>query len=218
MSHVPAPSSSAIPATTTVSARFSKPMAPGTPGLTLVDSNGATVAGTRSYDATTRTITFTPSAPLASFVRYTATLAGTDAQGNPIASGGTWSFTTAKPPNPPGVCPCSLFSDETTPTILEINDGVPLSLGTRFTSDVKGVVTGVRFYKSPGNTGAHVGSLWNAERRRAGVRDVHERVGQRVAAAELRHTGRDREEHALRRVLPLPDGALLGHPQRLLRA
>ena len=141
--------------------RFSKPMAPGTPGLTLVDSNGATVAGTRSYDATTRTITFTPSAPLASFVRYTATLAGTDAQGNPIASGGTWSFTTAKPPNPPGVCPCSLFSDETTPTILEINDGVPLSLGTRFTSDVKGVVTGVRFYKSPGNTGAHVGSLWN---------------------------------------------------------
>ena len=161
MSHVPAPSSSAIPATTTVSARFSKPMAPGTPGLTLVDSNGATVAGTRSYDATTRTITFTPSAPLASFVRYTATLAGTDAQGNPIASGGTWSFTTAKPPNPPGVCPCSLFSDETTPTILEINDGTPLTLGTRFTSDVKGVVTGVRFYKSPGNTGAHVGSLWN---------------------------------------------------------
>jgi hypothetical protein len=161
MSQSPAPDSSAIPATTTVSARFSKPMAPGTPGLTLVDSNGATVAGTRSYDATTRTITFTPSAPLASFVRYTATLAGTDAQGNPIASGGTWSFTTAKPPNPPGVCPCSLFSDETTPTILEINDGTPLTLGTRFSSDVKGVVTGVRFYKSPGNTGAHVGSLWN---------------------------------------------------------
>jgi hypothetical protein len=161
MSHVPAPGSSAIPATTTVSARFSKPMAAGTPGLTLVDSNGANVAGTRSYDATTRTITFTPSAPLASFVRYTATLAGTDAQGNPIASGGTWSFTTAKPPNPPGVCPCSLFSDETTPTILEINDGTPLTLGTRFSSDVKGVVTGVRFYKSPGNTGAHVGSLWN---------------------------------------------------------
>ncbi|NUS65539.1 MAG: DUF4082 domain-containing protein, partial [Saccharothrix sp.] len=161
MSQAPAPGSSAIPATTTVSARFSKPMAPGTPGLTLVDSNGANVAGTRSYDATTRTITFTPSAPLASFVRYTATLAGTDTLGNPITSGGTWSFTTAKPPNPPGVCPCSLFSDETTPTILEINDGTPLTLGTRFTSDVKGVVTGVRFYKSPGNTGAHVGSLWN---------------------------------------------------------
>ena len=117
MSQSPAPDSSAIPATTTVSARFSKPMATGTPGLALVDSNGATVAGTRSYDATTRTITFTPSAPLAAFVRYTATASGTDAQGNPITSGGTWSFTTAKPPNPPGVCPCSLFSDETTPSI-----------------------------------------------------------------------------------------------------
>ena len=45
--------------------------------------------------------------------------------------------------------------------MLEINDGVPLTLGTRFTSDVKGIVTGVRFYKSPGNTGVHVGSLWN---------------------------------------------------------
>ncbi|KQV77995.1 hypothetical protein ASC64_04095 [Nocardioides sp. Root122] len=162
MSQSPAPDSSAIPVTTTVSARFSKAMAAGTPGLTLRDSNNQPVAGSTSYDAPNRTITFTPTNQLAAYVRYTATLSGTDAQGNPITSGGTWSFTTAKPPNPPGVCPCSLFSDETVPTVMEINDGVPLSLGTRFTSDAKGIVTGVRFYKSSGNTGAHVGSLWNA--------------------------------------------------------
>ena len=161
MSQTPAPDSTAIPVTTAVSARFSKAMAAGTPGLVLKDANGATVAGATSYDATTRTITFTPGAPLASYVRYTATLSGTDTLGNPITSGGTWSFTTAKPPNAPGVCPCSLFSDETVPTVPEINDGVPLSLGTRFTSDAKGVVTGIRFYKSTGNTGTHVGSLWN---------------------------------------------------------
>lgn len=161
MSHNPSPGSTAIPVTTTVSARFSKPMAAGTPSLSLVDANGANVPGSTTYDATTRTITLTPAAPLASYVVHTATLGGTDTQGNPITSGGTWSFTTAKPPNAPGVCPCSLFSDETTPTILEVNDGVPLSLGTRFTADVKGVVTGVRFYKSAGNTGTHVGSLWN---------------------------------------------------------
>jgi hypothetical protein len=161
MSHSPSPGSTAIPVSTTVSARFSKAMAAGTPGLTLVDSNGTTVPGSTSYDATTRTITFTPTNLLASYVVHTATLSGTDTQGNPIASGATWSFTTAKPPNAPGVCPCSLFSDETAPTILEINDGVPLTLGTRFTSDAKGVVTGIRFYKSPGNTGAHVGTLWN---------------------------------------------------------
>lgn len=161
MSHAPSPGSSAIPVDSAISARFSKPMAPGSTGLSLVDANGDPVAGTTTYDATTRTITLRPTAPLASYVRYTATLTGTDTQGEPIASGATWSFTTSKPPNPPGVCPCSLFSDETTPSVLEVNDGVPLTLGTRFTSDATGVVTGVRFYKSPGNTGVHVGSLWN---------------------------------------------------------
>jgi hypothetical protein len=161
MSQAPAPDSTAIPVTTTVSARFSKPMT-GTPGLVLRDANNQAVPGSTSYDAANRTITFTPTNQLASYVRYTATLSGTDTTGGSITSGGTWSFTTAKPPNAPGVCPCSLFSDEVTPTVMEINDGVPLSIGTRFSSDVKGVVTGVRFYKSSGNTGAHVGSLWNA--------------------------------------------------------
>lgn len=161
MSHAPSPGASAIATDTIVTARFSKPMAAGTPGISLRDANGTAVAGTTSYDTATRTITFRPAGVLASFVRHTATVTGTDTLGNPITSGDTWSFTTAKPPNQPGVCPCSLFSDETTPTVLEVNDGVPLSLGTRFTSDVNGVVTGVRFYKSPGNTGVHAGSLWN---------------------------------------------------------
>ena len=36
----------------------------------------------------------------------------------------------------------------------------------RFTSDVSGFVTGIRFYKGAANTGTHVGSLWTS----AGVR------------------------------------------------
>ena len=32
----------------------------------------------------------------------------------------------------------------------------------RFTSDLAGVVTGVRFYKGTSNTGTHTGSLWSA--------------------------------------------------------
>ena len=32
----------------------------------------------------------------------------------------------------------------------------------RFTTDVDGFVSGVRFYKGSGNTGTHVGSLWSA--------------------------------------------------------
>ena len=92
-------------------------MAPARPAWCCATPSGQAVPGTTSYDAANRTITFTPTSQLAAFVRYTATLSGTDAQGNPITSGGTWSFTTAKPPNPPGVCPCSLFSDEATPTV-----------------------------------------------------------------------------------------------------
>lgn len=34
-------------------------------------------------------------------------------------------------------------------------------LGTRFTPAVNGQVTGVRFYKAPGNVGPHVASLWS---------------------------------------------------------
>ncbi len=86
---------------------------PGSAGLALKDATGSTVAGSTSYDATTRTITFTPTAALSGFVKYTATLS---AQSTPRATtptaGKTWSFTTAKPPNAPGVCPCTLFDDD----------------------------------------------------------------------------------------------------------
>ena len=33
-------------------------------------------------------------------------------------------------------------------------------VGVKFTSDVNGQVTGIRFYKGTGNTGTHVGNLW----------------------------------------------------------
>ncbi|MET1060833.1 MAG: N,N-dimethylformamidase beta subunit family domain-containing protein, partial [Nocardioides sp.] len=99
----PLPGSSSVPLTTTVSAKFSKPMKPGTPGITVKDSTGATVAGSTSYDTATRTITFTPSAALSGFVKYDVTLAGVDSQDIPITGGKTWSFTTVRPPGAPGV-------------------------------------------------------------------------------------------------------------------
>lgn len=158
----PLAGSSSVPRTTTVSAQYSKPLVQGSAGLVLKDANGATVAGSTSYDATTRTITFTPSAALAGFVTYTATLSGTDTQGNAVSSGRTWSFRTAKPPATPGVCPCSLFDEDTVPTLLQDADTVPVTLGVRFSPDVTGSVTGVRFYKGVNNTGTHTGSLWTA--------------------------------------------------------
>ena len=163
MNRWPLPDSSSVPSTTTVSAKYSKAVVAGTEGLTLKDALGDIVPGTTSYDTSTRAITFTPDNPLNGFVKYTATLTGTDNQGNPITTGKSWSFTTAKPPNLPGVCPCTLFDDTMVPTLLEDVDKVAVELGVRFTADVNGTVTGVRFYKGVNNVGTHTGTLWRAD-------------------------------------------------------
>ena len=39
---------------------------------------------------------------------------------------------------------------------------MPLTLGVRFASDSPGKVTGIRYYKSAGNTGTHTGALYTA--------------------------------------------------------
>ena len=85
-------------------------------------------------------------------------------------------------------------------------DTAGIELGAKFTSDVDGWVTGVRFYKGAANTGTHTGSLWTASRRPAGSGDIHRRVGQRLAAGELLDAGRDPAGHHLRRVVLRPNG------------
>jgi len=59
-------------------------------------------------------------------------------------------------------CPCSLFSGGATPTVLEDEETSALQLGVKFRSDLNGTITGVRFYKSEGNVGTHVGTLWTS--------------------------------------------------------
>lgn len=157
----PIPSSSSVSVATKVSGVFSKPVTAASVQLTLRSAAGP-VAGTTVYDATTRKATFTPSSQLAFSTQFTATLAGTDTVGGQVSSGGTWTFTTAATAPVPGACPCSLYDDSVTPGIAEINDGLPLTLGVRFSSVSAGQVTGVRFYKSAGNTGTHTGTLYTA--------------------------------------------------------
>jgi hypothetical protein len=118
------------------------------------------VPGTVSYAATTRTVTFTPSSALSNSMTYSVAVIAKDTTGQALASGGTWSFTTAKPDPQAGVCPCGLFTDSTVPSIVEVQDS-PVTLGVRFASTTAGSVIGMRFYKSAGNTGTHVGTLWS---------------------------------------------------------
>lgn len=162
MNQWPLPGSSSVPTNSVVSARYSKPIAEGSQSIVVRDANGAAVPGTTTYAPTTRTVTFTPTAPLAGFVKYTVTVSGRDAQGNNVSTGGQWQFTTVKPPGAPGVCPCSLFDDSLVPTVLEAADPDAVTLGVRFTPDTNGQVSAVRFYKGVNNKGTHTGALWSA--------------------------------------------------------
>ena len=57
------------------------------------------------------------------------------------------------------VCPCSIFTPATTGA--QENDPSAVELGVKFRSDVAGFITGIRFYKTAGNTGTHTGTLWS---------------------------------------------------------
>ena len=159
----PAAGSTSVPLTTSISATFLKNVVPASVTFAVTDQLGAAVAGTTSYNATTRVATFTPGAPLNGFVAYSVKLSATpEGSTAPPAQVAAWSFTSVKPTPAPGVCPCRLFNDSTTPTVLEVADSAAVTLGVRFTPAVDGTVTGVAFYKGAGNTGQHTGTLWSA--------------------------------------------------------
>src|SRR4030088_895701 len=65
-----------------------------------------------------------------------------------------------------GSCPCSLFASTAVPGTPNDPDAQArtdgIEVGVRFSSDVAGFVSAVRFYKGPGNSGAHVATLWDA--------------------------------------------------------
>ncbi len=98
----PAPSSLGVAIGTNVTATFSELVNPATVDLQVVDSFFAPVAGTVTYDAPTRTVTFDPAADLDYSTQYTASLApATDLAGNAMATGVAWTFTTRDLPPPP---------------------------------------------------------------------------------------------------------------------
>jgi hypothetical protein len=143
---------------TTVTATLNEPIQTGTVALTL--AAGATaVPGTTTYDAGSRTVTFTPSAALAASTAHTATVSGArDVAGNTMAPF-SWSFTTGTT-TPPSGCPCTIWTTTAAPAVVTVSDNSAVELGVRFRTNVAGYITGLRFYKGPSNTGTHTGSLW----------------------------------------------------------
>jgi methionine-rich copper-binding protein CopC len=82
----------------TVQAVFNKAVVASTISFTLKDAANNPVSGTVSYNATTNTATFTPSALLGTSTTYTATVSGAqDSSGNTMTPV-SWSFTTEAAP------------------------------------------------------------------------------------------------------------------------
>ena len=151
----PAPNATKVPPSTTVTATFSEPVNPSSLSFTLRGPNNTTVAATMTYDATSRTATLRPNAPLAQSTTYTASVSAADVAGNQMSTPVTWSFTTSGPAT-------SIWDSSATPAIASNADSSPVELGLKFRSALDGYITGLRFYKGPNNPGPHVGNLWTS--------------------------------------------------------
>jgi hypothetical protein len=153
----PADKATNVATATTPSATFSTAVTPSSINFTVA-SLGGSVGGTVSYDAASKTATFTPTSGLATGTKYTASIKATGTNGLAMVVPTTWQFTTAGPVT----CPCTLFDPDSAPATPDSGDRSALTLGMKFSSSVAGSVSGVRFYKAGTNTGTHTGSLWAA--------------------------------------------------------
>ena len=108
--------------------------------------------GTVSYDASTQTVSFVPTAGYTGTASFSYSI--TDGQ-NDTASANVALFV-----NDPSAA--SLFSLTSTPSIVTANDPNSVELGVTFQASEDGNITGIRFYKGPQNTGPHVADLWSA--------------------------------------------------------
>ncbi|MFD2091856.1 DUF4082 domain-containing protein [Blastococcus deserti] len=153
----PAASATGVDVGASVTAGFSEPVSATGLQFTLTPAGGAAVGGSSTVSADGVTATFTPAAPLSASTTYTASLRATDTAGNAMSAPVTWSFTTGTVPDPASTA--TVFGSAT-PTTAAAPDGSAVELGMRIVPSVNGRITGVRFYKSAGNTGTHTGSLW----------------------------------------------------------
>jgi hypothetical protein len=108
--------------------------------------------GMVSYNANTQSLTFTPNANYTGTASFTYSIADT--------GGSTASATASLIVNDPTTA--SLFNPTTAPSIAAVNDTNSVEVGVKFQASSNGTLTGLRFYKGPGNSGPHVADLWSS--------------------------------------------------------
>jgi hypothetical protein len=117
-------------------------------GYTVTPFDGSTALSSTQVDGST---TQTRITGLSNGTAYTFKVAATNSAGTGSASAASNAVTPKQ----------SLFA-LATPATVDAGDTSATVLGVRFTSDVAGSITGIRFYKASTNTGTHVGALWSA--------------------------------------------------------
>ncbi|WP_380837107.1 DUF4082 domain-containing protein [Sphaerisporangium dianthi] len=142
---------------TAVTATFSEPIQENSATITVKNAANQTVAGTRALNEARTLLTFTPDDPLAQSTTYTVTVSGGEDDADNAMTTTSWSFTTGGP----ATCPCSIWASNAFPANPSNADADAVEVGVKFTAEMDGQVTGVRFYKGAGNTGTHVGNLWS---------------------------------------------------------
>ncbi len=120
--------------------------------LTITAVSDAT-NGIAVLDEATGAISFTPTTGHAGFASFRYTISD--------ERGGTASAVVSLTVTPPDAT-VSLFAAGSTPSIVAMNDPRSVELGMKFTASAAGTITGIRYYKSAQDTGAHTGSLWTA--------------------------------------------------------
>jgi hypothetical protein len=157
-----------VPLAPSITVRFTEGMDPATINTQTFElrSAGGAVAGEVTYDAAALTARLTPAAPLAPGTRYTVQVAGgagaavmRDVAGNALAGDVSWDFDTTTVTT---TCPCTLWPPDAVPAVVDAGPDGSVELGVRFSSVENGFIRGIRFYKSAGNLGPHVVSLWTA--------------------------------------------------------
>ncbi|UWU37676.1 DUF4082 domain-containing protein (plasmid) [Rhizobium sophoriradicis] len=119
-----------------------------------ISAVGNAVNGTVTLNKQNRTVIFTPTNNYSGPASFTYTLS--DGRGG--TDQGSVSLTVN--PAPAGE---TLFTSSEGPTGARFNDGQPMELGMKFVASSSGLITGIRYYRAVGDTGAHTGSLWTAD-------------------------------------------------------